>query len=279
MMGSMTVKAVAQSTVLNFVVAGDHRSGVSVVQSALNHTPGVVCHGDLLFDEYGDFEAQEAVRRQAHEDYFGRPVDPVAAVKAPEWFSAKYEFPNPCRYLTDQVFDNPREGEDHVGVRLLYPQLARFDLYDYLEERYREGDFCLVHVLRNPVACLVSLKQAQRSGVWREHASSPVQGRSPLPVSLDPQEAIQAVQQHEAISRKLRAACPDALTVRYRDLVLRYQRTMEGVFEFLELPQQQIPSPAYRRLKNHDMRKRISNYALLRIEAPQVRPYLEEDLF
>src|SRR5262245_34441108 len=163
-------RPVAQATALNFVIAGEHRSGVAVAQTALDCTPGVVCHGDLLFDEHGGPEEQEAVRRDAHESYFGRPADPEAATRAPEWFSARYEHPNPCRYLTDQVFDHPCGGEDHVGVRLLYPQIVKYDLFDYLEGRYREGDFCLVHVLRNPLACLISLKQARQSGLWRQHA-------------------------------------------------------------------------------------------------------------
>src|SRR5262245_28606236 len=100
---------VAQSAVLNYLVTGDHRSGVAVVQSCLDQTPRVVCHGDLFFDEYGDVKHQEAVRREAHEHYFGKALDPVGAGKPPEWFSPRFGG-NPCRYLNDQVFDNPQGG-------------------------------------------------------------------------------------------------------------------------------------------------------------------------
>lgn len=271
MLTSKTAPA-ATSTLLNFVVVGERRSGTAVVSSALNQTPGVVCHADLLFAEYGTPQEQDATRRSAHEAYYGPGTD-----KLREWFNPES---NAYRYLTDQVFDNPREGEARVGVRMLYPFIDRFDLYELLEERCREGDFCLVHVVRNPIACLVSARQADRSGVWRRQASDREAPRCPPPLSLDPAEVVEHVRRHEAILRKVRACCDDRLEVAYRDLVFSFDSALSGVFEFLELPQQRIPRPTLKRLRNHDMRARISNYAALRAELPtDVRVFLEADLF
>jgi len=268
---------VAQGATLNYVVTGDHRSGVAVVQSCLDQTPAVVCHGDLFFDEYGDVAYQDRTRRAAHERYFGAAADDEVG-KFPEWF-APGDGANPCRYLNDRVFDNPRAGEDHVGVRLLYHQIARYELFDLLNERWREGDFCLVHVVRNPVACLVSKLQAERSGLWRQHASSPAALASPPPVYLDLAELVQAVRLHEAVKGKIRVCCPDALEVPYRELVFNYQKTMERVFEFLEVPPQVVPQPLWQRLRNHDLRRRILNFDRLRAAlAPGLRHHLEGDL-
>jgi len=269
--------AVAQGAALNYVVTGDHRSGVAVLQSCLDQTPAVVCHGDLFFDEYGDLAFQDRTRREAHESYFGPPDGEVG--KFPEWF-APAGGANPCRYLNDRVFDNPRAGEGRIGVRLLYHQIARYELFDLLNERWREGDFCLIHVIRNPVACLVSQRQAERSGLWRQHASSPVgPGRPPPPLYLDPDELVQAVRHHEAVKGKIRGCCPDALEVPYRGLVYNYQQTMERVFEFLEVPPQRVPPSRWKRLRNHDLRRRVLNFASLRATLPaDARRYLEEDL-
>lgn len=268
-----TKAALAQHQILNFVVAGDSRAGTSVVQSALDHTPRVTCHGDLFFDSYGTQQEQQALRREAHESYFG--TAPPAA--APEWLT---ETGNPCRYLCDQVWDHPHGDENRVGVRLLYQQLARYDLYDLLEERYQEGDFCVVHVLRNPVVCRASLSQACQSGRWLEHTSEPVQDRLPTPVSLDVPELVAFVRRHEAIRRKIKFSCRDLLEVPYHDLCLDYQATMEGICEFLELPPQRVALPSCRRLRNRDLRGRIYNLAQLRAELPHdMRAYLDEDLF
>jgi hypothetical protein len=266
--------APAVGTILNFVVAGGFRSGASVVQSSLNQMNGVVCHADLLFCDYGDHDEQDAVRREAHEAYFGPCRAPS---RLPEWFTRDG---NPYRYLTDVVFDKPKRNESRIGVLLNYDLIGKWELYDLLEERWREGDFCVVNVVRNPIACLVSAKQARKSGVWRESASSPVQGGgSPLPVGLDPEEVVACVRRHISVQGKIRASCKDALEVQYKDLVFKFDSVMSDVFEFLEIPQQKIPRPASRRMRNRSMEERIANYPALMRELPsEARRFLEEDL-
>ncbi len=242
--------AVDQDTrLLNYVVLGNARSGAAVVQSTLSRRPGAVCHAGLMHPD-------EGTRRAVHENYFGPSKDPV---KLPEWFREGYV--SPWQYINHTILDNPQKGEQAVGFLLTYPQVVRWDLYDLFEARCREGDFCVVHVVRNPVACFVSLKQAEKYGIWARSWDDAGPARCPSPVSLDPSELVDFCRNHEAVRGKIRAACSDVLEVPYRDLFLDYQAVMAKVFDFLELPDSEEPATAaYKRLRNRAMRQRISNW-------------------
>lgn len=270
----MITQTASVGTILNFAVVGDFRSGASVVQSSLDQTGGVVCHGSIMFSDYGSDDEQNSVRRAAHEAYFGKCRDPK---KFKEWFSSSS---NPYQYLTDRVFDNPMAGETRIGVRLSYGLVQRFELYELLEQRWREGDFCLIHVLRNPISCMVSARQAAKAGEWyskedRRQLGSP----APLAVNLQADEVVEYVRRQEAVRRKIKDSCRDALEIPYNRLVYRFDEAMGDVFEFLELPGQRPHRPAFRRLPNRDMQSRISNYYSLKASLPtDVRRVLETDL-
>lgn len=264
----MIVMAPSHAVDINFVVTGNARSGAGALQSALSQVEGVVCHTDLLYNN-GDPKQSEPVRRAAHEAYFGPCANPK---RLPEWCS--FHEGNPCRYLNEMIFDRPLHGERAVGVRLDYATVAEYDLYDLFHERWRAGDFCLVHVERNPVACFVSLLQAQRYGVWRRSINDPPQTAPPPPVHVDVDDLVQFCRQHEQRRRRLRECCPDQLTVRYYDIVYDFQPTMDKLLKFLERPSA-LAQPACRRLRNNDFPKRVINFAELRALAPkEVRGYL-----
>jgi hypothetical protein len=257
--------------VLNFVVVGQIRAGSAVVQSALNTRSDVACHADL-------FHADEATRRAAHEGYFGPCPTPD---KLPEWYVRGLV--NPWQYVSRGVFDRPLKGEQAVGIHLLYPAVAELELYSLFEEKHEEGDFCVVHVHRNPVACLASLRQAERSKVWRLAPGDPEQPHGPPPVSLDPRELTDFCRAHIALREKVRRSCPDALDVHYRDLFVHFQPVMRAVWDFLELPDLSDTPARHgsRRLKNRAIRDRIFNLDLVRKEVPSdVRELIDaEDLF
>jgi hypothetical protein len=254
--------------VLNFVVTGNVRSGTAVVQTTLSKRAGVVCHSEV-------FHPDKDARKEAHASYFGS----AGPNRSPGHFVEGLV--SPCQYLAHSVLDNPVNGEQAVGVKLCYRDVARFELAEFFASRCREGDFCLVHVTRNPVACFVSLKQATRTGLWTRPAGSPP-GPSPRPETLDPDELVAFCREHEATAARVRASCEDILEVAYRDLCLDYAATMYRVFDFLELPASpRRPSPGCLRLANLPMPRRINDLARLRTRLPSdVRGLLDaEDLF
>lgn len=255
------VLTMRDTDVLNFVVAGQVRSGAAVVQSTVDNLGEAVCHANLL-------HPNEKTRRRCHESYFG-------ASRLPEYFIA--EGLSPHKYLNHQVFDQNKLGEKAVGLRIPYDPLERYDLYDLLHERCMEGDFCVVHVDRNPVACFVSLKQAESTTVWNRSVNEPVDSTIPCAVHINPQELTAFVRRHLTAQTKLTNACDDALVVTYRELVFEFQKTMRKIGEFLELDTNRTMSPITRRMRNRSMRERISNFQYIREHVPNdVRGYMDD---
>lgn len=260
----MSTQVMSQTSVINFAVCGDVRSGSSVIQSAISNLRGAVCHCNLLHED-------ERVRIAEHERYFG----PSAV---PEWYQP--ELFSPWQYINHQVYDNPKNGEKSVGLRLPYNRVHALELYDLLHDRCIEGDFGLVHVVRNPVACYVSLQQAKMTGVWSRSLDDKAKSDIPPPVVIVPADLVQFVRQHAAIRGKLERACDDVLVVHYRDLLLNFQPTMAKVFDFIEIETRERAMPSCRRLRNRSMRERISNFDELKSVLPHDVRYelVSEDL-
>jgi len=256
------------ATVLNFALVGEVRSGAAVVQGVINQLGEAVCHLNL-------FNPSEAIRRASHEEYFGPTRDPA---RLPEWFTPET---NPNRYLANQVFDNPLHDERVIGVRTPYAAVRQYELYDLFKQRTHEGDFCVVHVLRNPIACFVSKKQAEKTQRWFVGGGEPLSHVRPSAIRLDSAELTAFVWDWESTRAKVQASSEDQLLVRYKDLTLHFESEMQRVFEFLDLSPRRIPRPNIRRLRNRSMQERIINYDELLKSGPSiVRQHLAaEDLF
>lgn len=242
----------------NFMVVGQVRSGTAPLASSLSGLPGTRCHVGLL-------DREERVRRRSAQAYFGF-TDEEVNKDDPPWFTPGVT--NPYHYLRAGVFDQPRRGEARIGVRLDYAFTRQYQLHDMIEELYRIGDFCLVHVRRNPVACFISLKQAERSGTWGRLSNSADDGGIPLPVRLDARELTEFVRDHYAEEARLKAACPDAISVTHRDLCLAYERQVRRVAAYVEAPCGVVAMPCVRRLRNRPMPLRATNFAELVREVP-----------
>jgi hypothetical protein len=240
---------------LNFCVVGELRSGSSIVASALNKINDITCHLDLMHDDV-------RVRRAAHEDYFGSDANaPFLA-----HFQAGH---NPYQYLNHRVFDNARNGERMVGLRMPYSQIRKLELCDLFEDKYREGDFCLIHVVRNPVACFLSLKQATRTRIWGRTKNDRDSGNLPAPVSVDPVELTRFCRDHAATRYRLKTACGDLCEVTYRSLFVDPLKVMEKVHSFLEIEDILPASSDFVRLRNRPIRDRIANLCSLRNNVPR----------
>lgn len=254
---------------LNFVVVGPVRGGTSIVQSAISNRKGAVCHADL-------FHPEVQMRQDCHEAYFGACPDKD---KLQDWY-VEGGVLSPYQYLASRIFDNPMAAERCIGVRIHYSMIQALQLCDTFEQKTREGDFCVIHVRRNPVACYVSLKQAELSGIWLLSRNDERRVSRPSRISVDVNDLTAFVREQLAIERRIREACDDSLFLDYADLAYRTQETLRTVFEFLELPDEDTPPcPTTRRLPNRDMLERISNLDALRRTAPsEVRVLLTDEV-
>lgn len=258
-----TVRPIQETALLNFVVVGQVRSGSAIVQSSLDNLSAVTCHNDL-------FHSDAKVRQRTHERYFG----PASSPDLPTWYMPGGET-NPFQYLSRQVFDQNKHAESAIGVRLTYDQINAFQFYDLLHERCMEGDFCLIHVRRNPVSCFVSQQQAKESGLYAVDINDRTPRTPPAPLTVNLPELVAFVRQHEAIAGKIDACCDDTLDITYRELSRNLNNTMRRTLDFLEQSTTEPMTPASRRLPNHEMAKRIANLDELRRKAPaDVREFL-----
>ena len=259
-----------EKQVLNFVVTGQIRCGASVIQTSIQTHPKAVCHGDLL-------HTNESLRRAAHEAYFGVSE----SERIVEWCAPRLTDLSPEQYLTSRIFDHPRYDEQVVGTRLLYPHLQAFDMWDFCRAQCLRGDFCLIHVTRNPLACYISMKQAEQTGVYQQRIDDRTIVETPQPVNVDIGELTAFCREHAAQERKIREHCDDRLEIEYRDLIVDYNRVIATVFDYLDLPAFPKACPGVRRLKNRSIPDRLFDFHDARAKVPaDVREFFDaDDLF
>lgn len=229
--------------VLNFMVVGNHHSGYGMMQASLAAHPKIVCHGDVLHDD-------DEVRKREHEDYFG-PCETVIDHFLPTHISAE-------QYLNNKIFDRNLRGEIGVGVKVCYQHLLRYDLFDFARQKSRQGDFCLVHIVRNPVACLVAWKR-------RNVATN---GFVPESVYLDPEETTEFVRNHVAANLKIDQACRDRLVIQYHELLLNFRAVLVQACKFLDIEFSPACIPNQKQVRRRDVKARVANWEQLRESVP-----------
>jgi hypothetical protein len=266
----------AQSRTLNLILVGQQRCGASALQSSIHAHPSAACYDRL-------FHADPQVRAQAYQDHFDRdaPVNETEAEQRSRFRCCYVTFAevSPEQYLSTHVFDNPPQGETAVGVHLDYAAIRRYQMWEYFEDWCRAGDFCMLHLRRNPVACYVSLCQARQTGVWQRSVNDRSRTALPSSVAVDPDELTWFCRNYEMDAGKAARMCDDRLEIEYRDLLMDYPRVMAEVFRFLNLPPLPGVCAPVRRLRNRSLVERISNYGLLKSSVPDdVRRYFNDTL-
>jgi len=232
---------------LNFMVAGNQQCGYGLLQASLAAHPEIVCHGDVL-------HAEEAVRKREHEEYFGD------SGKVPDWYVPSYLSME--QYLNNKIFDNTLFEEKAVGVKVGYTQFIEQDLWDYTIGKCRQGDFCLVHVHRNPVACFVDL---MRSSDWDASDELPISQHS---VSVNSRALTDFVREHLAASLKIDRLCDDRAVIPYHELILDFRGTIEKLFKYLGIRYSSACIPNLRRVRQRDVRSAIRNWSQVLKEVP-----------
>lgn len=198
---------------LNFMVIGNCFSGHKLLRDSLSKHPDLICHNNLL-------HRVEQVRRENHEKYFG------AIEKVPDWFNP--QILSAEQYLSNKIFDNNLNGEHAVGVILDYADIVEYDLWDYIDRQCKLGDFCVIHVVRNPVACYVD-KMSTAGDVNKKRKR----------IRLHAGSLTAFVSENVATAIKINRLCDDMAIVPYHRLVLDFKNTINKMVQFLELEENQ----------------------------------------
>ena len=223
-------------TNVNFMLLGNVYSGAGLMQHCLNQHLSVICHSDLLHKD-------EKVRKLAHENYFGD------CGQAFDWFIPTQISAE--QYLANKIFDNNLKEEKAIGMALNYEDIVTYDLWQFIDQMGRIGDFFLIHVVRNPIACYVAKALANTDK---------------RTVMLDEQKLIKFVRSHAAYQLKIDALCEDKVVIDYTELIMDYTTVMTNLLTFMEIDQA-VVTPKLSVIKP-DIRSRISNLALLRTKLP-----------
>jgi len=252
---------------LNFMLIGNSFSGHDLLCSSLSAHPSMVCHGELL-----DKDSQK--RRDAHEAYFG-PSGKVIDWFVPGMLSVEH-------YLNNKIFDNTLNSEKAVGVELHYSHFVEYDLWDYADQKCRAGDFCFVHVVRNPIACYAAQRIASED-MFEDDADEdfPTLLKPPKSngstVTLNPKLLTDFVRDQLATQHKVDRLCGDRVVVPYHEFILDTSGILDRLLKFLELPYSPACIPNIKDKSTFCMIDRISNWSQLKKELPlDVIDYLDD---
>lgn len=248
-----------EENLLNFVIVGNDFSGHRLVFEALSIHPEIACHADLLATD-------SEVRKESHERYFG------TTDKVPDWFQP--HLLSAEQYLNNKIFDNNINKENAIGVLLSYSDFSNYDIWDFVTQKCRLGDFCVIHVMRNPVACYVDL-------MTRAVNSCKTETNRLKKVSLNPKSLTSFVSNHVADSMKINRICDDIGIIPYHELVLDYSGTIESLLNFLDMPFHDpcVSGSPYGEFNS--VLERIANDAFLKVKLPLdvLDYYNSSDLF
>jgi len=243
-----------ESETLNFILAGNYYSGYGLLQASLAAHPKVVCHGEV-------FHVENSVRQAEHEQYFGN-AGKFADHFIPTNLSAE-------QYLNNKIFDNTLHGEKAVGVKLDYEALRNYDLWEYVDQKSRRGDFCVVHVRRNPVACYICRQQALTGAI----------ADSDRLMHIDAADLTAFCREHVSSAGKLDSFCPDRVVVSYHELLLNFRDVLERLLGFLELDFSPACIPNSRRVNRLGVKHRVVNFQDLRNKVPiDVREFIDDPM-
>ena len=248
--------------VLNFIVTGQVRCGASAIQQSVNSHTRAVCHADVMHPD-------NAIRRAAHEEYFG------PSGNTPDWLVDGHISGE--QYLTNKIFDNTLQEENVVGVKVLYPHIYNYDLWEYFANWCRRGDFCVIQLKRNPIASFLSLREARRREDWWENAL-PVDPdeEEDFPAQIDIEELVQFVRAHAAAEQKVSSMCDDRLEIDFSELFSNFRAVMEEVMDFLNLPFQRRILSAWSPPKR-PLERRVVHWRHLQSRVPtDVAKYFED---
>jgi hypothetical protein len=246
--------------VLNFIVTGQVRCGASAIQQSVNRHTRAVCHSDVMHPD-------DTTRRIAHEKYFG------PSGTTPDWLVDGHISGE--QYLTNKIFDNALKEESAVGVKVLYPHIYRYDLWEYFANRCRCGDFCVIQLKRNPIASFLSLREVRRQEGW-ESPVDPVEAEG-LPSQININDLVQFVRAHAAAEQKVASMCEDRLEIEFSELFLNFRYVMEEVMDFLNLPFQRSILSAWAPPKR-SLERRVVNWRHLKDRVPvDVARYFEDE--
>ncbi len=226
-----------------FVIIGQARAGTTMLVSALDKHPEVLCHGEVFHPD-GPF--------------FGVPGMPDQSP-----ILRHYRNLFPIAFMNALVFRGLQDGIHAVGFKILSRQLRWCRNPVLIDRLLSDGRTRFIQLYReNKLKMLLSLTFAKQSGVW---SSSDKLGK-PAAVRLDPEMCRQMFtrfDEHESFVRRTFAG-EHLMSVGYEELVSDPSSHLSKIQTHLGLDVEEI-GPSTEKLRRWPERELIRNYEELRL--------------
>lgn len=201
---------------MRFIVMGAPRSGAGWLSQLLNTHPEIACAGELLAESL-------EFRQERHTDHFG--FDDWVFCLECESTPEKCYHNHPVRYLSHQLWG--KKEAEVVGFRATYNQLDVLELWPQI----RALGCRVIHVTRNHLASLVSLRQAEAGGrLMRTTRQKP---KPVAPVRVSVSEVREYAVSLGTGEQRTRNYSPQILEVSYSSLVSNETVEWSKVCRFL----------------------------------------------
>lgn len=123
------------------------------------------------------------------------------------------------QYLINNQFEAADNSKNVICVGFSYADIERCNLWEFIAQQSRLGDFCVVHVQHNPL--LTALAELQVSDLSLL-----------APESFN--QLSQYVCQCERIALKLNSSARDRAVLSYTELLLDYRRSCRRILTYLD---------------------------------------------
>lgn len=223
-----------------FIVASYQRSGSTMLTSALNSHPDVVCYSEIY--------------------NIGRPMFMVDGMPENSNWLRKIRNVKPAAFLSNIIFRGYKSTIESVGFKF-FPEHLRHEPYSKILNGliYDKSTSCIHLIRRNKLAMYLSLVKAQRTGAWSSNNKS---DNSNELINLDPyecQKAFESIKHEQEYFIKC-LENRNVLTVYYEDIIESPDEKYNEIQGFIGLDIQsitptikkQIIKPLCQVIKNYD---------------------------
>lgn len=229
--------------ITKYLIIGPSRSGSTLLSTALDQHPEIVCYGEVLHDK--GHNRMDEHHSKFKDDGFCKDADTVQP------------------YMEQRIFQ-PLEDKSICGCKVTYPHI--FTPGSRLTTRVREyitglRDVKIIHTFRyNLLESYVSNHRANKSNVWWSY--KPLDDKNDqLHVSLDDLRKY-CTQQFECKQQIENVICKnnELIEITYEDLCTDFTGTIKKALNFLGADDKVPLKPQLHKIETRPIWERITNY-------------------
>ena len=245
------------SELVKFVIAGQQRTGSTMLVLSLDQHANICCRGELFIKVYPN------TTRASYEAYIRQSI----GHRARHLFRRKY---STTTYL-NEIFSAPRSlftDDDKwrnckaVGFKMMYEQAMKHPAaWSY----FRDGRFQVILLARrNPLRILLSRRIRRQTGVVNRMSNDDVPSEISAPdrIKVDVTNLLRTLENLASINQRWEklASSMSSMRVNYEDMERDMPREIDRILDFLGMPRQPGLEPPTVKLNAAAIADIVTNY-------------------